>query len=343
MTVHLISVGVSVLERLEKPGEKLGGDPALAAAIRSGKAHLLLAQAGIPDHQRDDRASDWLAGALAADADPGRSPADAARLAEVIGKVKPGRWPSRVSAEAETFDRTPEARYPLARDDIAILVCSDTPRGLLAGLWDALALTGGEISRVRYLPAPDSPLVEIRGNAVLVRVPGLDAGSRDGFRRAMGGLGLLARNLFASRQLRHAEDFRFYLSGGFKAAVPYLIGLAEAVRSVDVTRLRQLGVADLMPGGGPPYPVRAFVLHETAARGTSAIELPLRLLVADSVREELTGFGASGTRAGVRGYGLLSGYAYEVRGPAGRETCELTAFGEGLRALFGVGPEDFGR
>ena len=34
---------------------------------------------------------------------------------------------------------------------------------------------------------------------------------------------------FESGQLVKGEEFRFYLSGGFKAAIPYLIGLAEAV------------------------------------------------------------------------------------------------------------------
>ena len=56
-----------------------------------------------------------------------------------------------------------------------------------------------------------------------------DAADETGFRRAMAGLGLLARRIFESGQLVKGEEFRFYLSGGFKAAIPYLIGLAEAV------------------------------------------------------------------------------------------------------------------
>ncbi len=97
-----------------------------------------------------------------------------------------------------------------------------------------------------------------------------------------------------------------------------------------------------MPDDGSPYPVRAFVLHETAGPGAPAIELPLRWLDAEWIRGELAEFNASLQRPGIPGYGLLRGYAYDVKGPAGKETCTLTPFGEGLRALFGASSEHFG-
>jgi hypothetical protein len=329
MTVHLISVGLSMLDALDDPGRKLAAKRDLIAGIGKQRPGCLLADEGIDDTGRE-AASEWMVSALT----PGTPQAD--RLRDVLAAVRPDQWPRGISAEIETFDRVPQGTgLPLREQDIAILVCSDTPRGLLAGMWNALKLTDGDASRVRYLPSPSTPLGAVRRNAVLVRVPGMDAGSPKGFREAMGGLGLLAGNLFGSRQLTKAEEFRFYLSGGFKAAIPYLIGLAEAVRSMDKVRLGQLGVPDLMPERGP-YPVRAFVLHETAGPGAPAIELPLRMLIADAVREELTGFGASRKPAGIPGYGMLNGYAYEATGRPGREVCELTAFGEGLRALFGV-------
>ena len=139
----------------------------------------------------------------------------------------------------------------------------------------------------------------------------------------MDGLGTLGRNLLRSGELTGGEAFRFYLSGGFKAAIPYLIGLAEGLRSVDLS-----------------HPVDAFVQHETAGPGAPPIRLPLRRLIAAQVEEELAGYDSSGVRKGVPGAALLTGYAYEVSGNG--KKCTLTAFGEGLRALFGVPPEGYG-
>jgi hypothetical protein len=110
---------------------------------------------------------------------------------------------------------------------------------------------------------------------------------------------------------------------------------------MDAVRLGELGVPDLMPERGP-YPVSAFVLHETAGQDTPPIPLPLRLLVASAVRKELTGFSESGERRGKPSPALLDGYAYECSGRPGKDSCMLTAFGEGLRALFGVTPEAYG-
>jgi hypothetical protein len=174
---------------------------------------------------------------------------------------------------------------------------------------------------------------------VLARVAGMDAGSSEGFRQAMGGLGLLARHLFQYGKLGKAEEFRFYLSGGFKAAIPYLIGLAEAVRSVDRRCLGEL--CPQVPAPDElPYPVEAFVLHETARPGEPAIRLPLRMLVAPAVRAELACFDEDGIQREELRREFLLGYAYQ---PEGTGRYKLTAFGTGLRALFGsaLTPEGF--
>lgn len=155
---------------------------------------------------------------------------------------------------------------------------------------------------------------------------------------------MLARQVFASGSLKEPEEFRFYLSGGFKAAIPYLIGLAEAVRSVDRECLEAIGAGAAVPPSGS-YPVKAFMLHESATRHPSAetkvptIELPLRRLVARAVRSELSDF-KDGRRVGKPRYTTLEGYAYEITGGGpDPETCELslTPFGVGLQALFGFG------
>jgi hypothetical protein len=333
VTVHMISVGLSMLDTLRDPYGKLAGERDLIAMINRGKPLELL-----PDDTDRGAASDWLAGALAAEGNPGRDAAAADRVRAVCAAVQPNRWPRHMSAEVETFSAVPGTGFPLRADDIAVLICSDTPLGLLAGLWNALALTDGQPGRVRYLPDPGSMLAGGRGHAVLVRVPGMDAGSPEGFRQAMGGLGLLARYLFQYGQLAKAEEFRFYLSGGFKAAIPYLIGLAEAVRSIDETRLRSLHAQDVVPDQWP-YPVQAFVLHETAGPGAPPIRLPLRMLVAEAIRDELADFGKDGKLRGELSRDLLLGYAYEAAGEGRAKSYALTAFGEGLRALFGVTPE----
>jgi hypothetical protein len=327
MTVHLISVGLSLRDAFRDPYEKV--DPDLADMIDRHKPFGLL-----PEDIDRDAASDWLAGALAAPGAPVRDTADADRLSRLSAAIRPGKWPRTVSAEIETFDRVDGTDFPLSPEDMAILICSDTPLGLLAGVWNALALTGGDLTRVRYLPEPGSLRSTVRGCAVLARIRGMDAGSPDGFEEAMRGLGLLARHLFEYGQLDVGEEFRFYLSGGFKAAIPYLIGLAEAVRSVDSKCLSELRPEGPVPDKWP-YPVEAFVLHETARPGAPAIRLPLRMLVAAAVRAELAVFGAGGTFRGQLQRDRLLGYAYQ---PEGAACYKLTAFGAGLRAIFGTAP-----
>jgi hypothetical protein len=317
MAINLISVGLSVMGSLRHPGRWLEDQPGLVDVITRERPHELRPGGAGGSVEL----SAWLSAAFASPAQLGDESARAAGLAVMVETVQPGRWPSIVSGELKTLARMPGTGYPLSRGDTAVLVCSDTTGGLLAGLWNAVALTSGDLSRVGYLARPDAPLGPVRGRALVVRVPGLDAGEEDGFRRAMGGLGTLGRNLLQSGELRQAEPILFCLTGGYKATMPYLIGLAEGLRSLDAG-----------------HPVDAFVTHETAGQQALPIRLPLRRLVASQVEQELSGFDASGERAAVPRPALLNGYAYDLAD--GR--CTLTAFGEGLRALFGVSPERAG-
>jgi hypothetical protein len=347
MTVHLVSVGLSIRDALKDPEtrrRKLKDKHELIAAIgRAEPWNLLVREAGVSDPPRDrDRelANQWLAEAVG-----GTDNAKAARLGEVAAAIRPREWPLDMSAELETFALAAGmGKFSLAKGDIAVFICSDTPPGLAAGVWNALGLTAGDLSRVRYAGEPGSLPGDLGGHAVLVRITGMDASSSEGFGRAMDGLGLLARQLFVKGKLHRAEEFRFYLSGGYKAAIPYLIGLAEAVHSVDKQCLSDIGVPDLMPKDGQPYPVTAWVLHDTAGtratggRPVPPIRLPLRRLIAESVREELTEYdNTTRRRTGKPVTPLLEGYAYEVARDG--RTSELTPFGMGLRALFGMTPE----
>lgn len=332
MTVHLISVGLSVLRSLEEPRKPLESDSGLLDAVldASPRPDKLLTPSGTRETDTDrERASEWMAGTFGIASPPGP-------LRELAGRIRPWKWPRKMSAELDTFARASGGgKFVLGRTDIAVLICSDTLKGLLAGAWNAVAIAGGDFGRIRYVADPADPSAfdgDARGHVVLVRVTGMDAGHK-GFRDAMRGLGFLARHLFESGTVSSGEEFRFYLSGGFKAAFPYLIGLAEAVRSVDDECLPEgLTVPE------PCWPVTAYVQHETAPLDANPIRVPLRRLIAASVREELSGYDESGERPGRPGWSLLEGYAYDVEKKKwrGGEMSKLTPFGEGLRALFGT-------
>jgi hypothetical protein len=326
MTVHFISVGLSILDNLRDSRHTLGerGKTAQDAAVREWKPFDLLEQAGVAKDK--DRASDWLTGALALPGNSSDKAGTPGELAEMTRAIEPGQWPNDISAEIVTFVGMPRARRPLPDSDIAVLVCSDTSEGLLAGTWNAAVLADADLSRVCYLDAPTKRPDPVRRRIVQVRVPHLDASDEDGFRQAMGGLGVLGRNLLQSVEVDDDEPFQFSLSGGFKAAIPYLIGLAEGMRSIS-----------------PHREVNAFVQHETAGRRATPatpIRLPLRRISPDKAREELTGYDSSGVRKSVPKFPLLDGYAYDINKK--KTTCTLTAFGAGLRALFGVPPEGSG-
>ena len=104
MTVHLISVGTSILtEALLDPAKKLAGRRDLARVIsREARPAHLLADEGIASHQRD-AASRWLAGALAPAGSPGRDETNAERLAKVTAAISPELWPADFSAEIQTL------------------------------------------------------------------------------------------------------------------------------------------------------------------------------------------------------------------------------------------------
>jgi hypothetical protein len=328
VTVHFISVGLSLLTvmRDARTAPQLGTDPDLRRALHQAQPHRLLETAGVltaptpgaaTDHQAREKARDWFAAAL----NPPGDPAARERITELCERIKPGQWPSIVSAELSTFTNVPPSSRSLSPGDTAVLIASDTPDGLVAALWNAVALTGGDLDRVRYLDGVTAPSTDLAGRAVIARVPGMDAGTKKGFAEAMRGLGTLGRHLLATVA---RQPLNFYLSGGYKAAIPYLIGLAEAMRGV--------------PDAGP---VRAYVLHETAhVTGDTPIELPLRALTRDWVRRELGGFDSSGrSDSQPPGPGLLRGYAYEEAGGH----WELTAFGAGMAALFGLPQEGIRR
>jgi hypothetical protein len=320
MTVHFISVGVSLLDSLDAARQRTSLQPELIAAIRDRKPQSLLADQGIGS---GDAASTWLTNGTAPAGSAFRDEDVAALISGVCAAVRPDLWPSALSAELDTFARASGPGHLLRSADIALLISSDTVTGLTAGLWNAAALTRADLGRISYLPKPGEPPGSARGHAVLVRIPGLDVGDNAGFSEAMEGLGRLGRNLLDADDVSAAEPFRFYLSGGFKAAIPYLIGLAEGLRSI-----------------GPGRDVSAWVLHDTTR--SAAIRLPLRSFIAGTVQGQLGCFAADGTRPDKPGGpAVLEGYAYE-QDPGGKKW-RLTPFGKGLRSLYGLDSEGLRR
>lgn len=323
MTVHVISVGVSVLANLETPSARLRGEiPAdVADAIAQECPWAIFdgfeASKDTARAKAHEKLTAWF-----------DSAGPATDLAADVAILRPGLWPAGISAEVDTFDRV--ASTPVGTKDIAILLATDTAKGLLAAAWNALVLAGGKHERVVYRSSPTCPLGDIRGKIVIVRVPGLDARNEREFRSAMGGLGVLGRQLLPKRPdgnkwkdpiTAMGEEFRFYLSGGFKAAIPYLIGLAEGLRSV-----------------GGTGPVAAFMLHDTA-KDEPAIKLPLRRMNLQAICDAVRGYRSDGKRDDRPGSNVLEGYAYEEEPGGG---WRLTAFGEGLRRMVDNSPEIVG-
>ncbi|QTD99991.1 hypothetical protein [Streptomyces cyanogenus] len=315
MTLHLVSVGSNLVDALSAPSGISGLDPDLADAIRDESPARVLSDTVGSDNQA---AAVELGACLSPGTDQHRY------LAQLTQAVKPGLWPSGISAELDTLTRVPGGRRHLAAgstsNDVAVLLATDTVDGLTAALWNALALTEGDLDRVEYLPSPAELPSAPRGRALVVRVPGLDAHTEGDFTRAMEGLGTLGRTLVTKVADSGDEDFLFHLSGGYKAAVPYLIGLAEGLRS-----LRRTGT------------VQAFMLHRDTLG--KPIRLPLRRMRIEVLHEVLHPFRETGKTPCSPGNDVLEGYAYDLTDSG---DYELTAFGAGLLALIGRPEEPLG-
>jgi hypothetical protein len=308
MIIHVLSVGLSLLTAMNERSELFG--PA-QSVVRRHRNDIVAAM----PRTADNRAAAWLTEALGT---TGEAPA---RLANLVRELHPLTWPSAVSAEVQTYSCAPDHRRPLPADATAILIASDTGEGLASALWNAAALTG-DPARIGFVPDVDRPVPMTGGQAVIVQIPGMDAGDENGFRTAMRALGAFAgRSLVPP--LERGARLRMHLSGGYKAAIPYLIALAEALRS----RSDQIS---------------ACVLHESAVARAGdrarAIDLPLRRLTSELLRSELCCFDPTGVCRDAPGQLVLRGYAYDKQD----ESWRLTPFGDGLRALLDTVPPSLG-
>jgi hypothetical protein len=298
MTVHLLSVGLSILDSLAE------GDADGYCLVPAGITPLdVLRRPG-------RRPTEWVEAALAPPG-PERDDAVRDRIVATAQKMGIGGWPTAASAELSGL---PPASIDWKQDAV-LLICSDDKKGegLQAGLWNAVAMAPhNDIEKVALHADAGRPLAEIHGRVTLVRIAGMDVGTAAGFRAAMDLLGQLGYSL-VNGGARRGEPITVHLSGGFKAAIPYLLALAEGLRSHRTA-----------------HPVEAVVLHEQT-KG-DPIRLPLRRMSPQLLANELEAFDTTGYCRGAPSTRQFEGWAYE-RAAGG---WLLTPFGVGMRALFEI-------
>ncbi|WP_150245251.1 hypothetical protein [Nocardiopsis quinghaiensis] len=315
ITVHVASVGVSlfdnVLTNWSTRVEEAVGDADLAQDVFDNRTRIHDPEGELPDTQDEaDRVSEQLVKELS---ERGQARENLESLVQEIGLDE---WPRTISAELTSLASNRRGNHQVQadgnNDETVLLVASDTGRGLRAALFNALAMTGGDIDRVDYLPTTDSTARFGPGRVVIVRLPGLDAEDNDRFLGAMRQLGSLGPHF--KELLRHPESTcRFHLTGGFRVAIPFLIGFAEALRCLYGSR------------------ISAHAQYEFSASPRS-IELPLSSPRTDDLEGRLAGSGDDGYFVGEPPHGAVwEGFAYEYL--PDELQWRLTPFGTALREL----------
>jgi len=184
------------------------------------------------------------------------------------------RWKPEVSAETNTIAHRLSSPSRLLEDrHRAVLLASDTNAGLASAMLVATHLAQG-VERIAHLAVPEFPGQNEwtdefpRGVVTVVSVKGMDA-TADRLRRSVAGLGRVLR--VVADQARANERIEVHVTGGYKAAVLYLMTMTEVLAS---TR--------------DPGLVEAWYLHED---GDQAVRIDLRRLSEEHVsrlRQALT-------------------------------------------------------
>jgi hypothetical protein len=295
-TLHLVPTGLSIAEGL-RTGRGRPADGAAARRAPDNLAHLVEA---FQEHADRDRAvSDLIrhhaeAGAVAAPA--------------AVRQLQLTRWDRNLSAELHSLAESHVRLETGAGASAVVLVATDTDDGLLCATLNALALPGARA--LRYAPAPDRIQECTPATVTIVKIPGMDLAHADDFTTAMRHLGLLGRRL---HELHPTTPVKFHLSGGYKAAMPFFISIAEGLRT-----LRD-----------DPGTITACCLHEQTQGVNRLIAVPLRYFpgrMQQLARSDIDAV-ADGRRPV---HHVAEGWAYEETGD-GRY--RLTPFGEGLRVL----------
>lgn len=247
--LHLVPVGLSLVEKghLEFPDSLLTARQALQHAA-TGPRHEL----------------DW----------DRLGPAGLPRLAAGLGTDTAAEWTSIAAIRDEP-------RYASRDGEAYVFIATDTHEGLRAA---ALVAERYQDSTIHYL---DEPLTAERrevlepGDVSLCRIPDLDLGKLKPTPttwRSLGAVGRLAAD--TATEAPGEWHVIVHLSGGYKAMIPYLMVLSEAVHS----RLR-----DNRPDSAHRPSIRAVAIHEETLRQAPeapiVIDIPVR-----SIRSHLLGF-----------------------------------------------------
>jgi hypothetical protein len=259
MVIHLVPCGTSILGVSGKPFvDDLLRERAAATAIAADEREAqVLAGLGFPaidleeDHAPQVR--DWLTRIWNDTAQP--------------TNVDKG-WSAELTSLLS--DNT-VGTSQLDRGDTVVLMASDTREGVAAAILVAVALFRSDPAHgaPRYLPKPGNP-ARLPG-VVVVRQPNLNAMQPATFEQ---GLLSVAKTMIEVDNVAGAARYQAHLSGGFKAAIPFLgllisafacshhvtarttFGDAAGASVIDVPVLR-LGEGILTgkvhPGNGPVY------------------------------------------------------------------------------------------
>jgi hypothetical protein len=322
VTIHLITVGNSIRTKL---AERFSTEPDLASGKDLHDAALL----GLEDPDPDpDEVAEFLSLVASRDDTDGvrtaRATAESAwhRL-QAFGGGEASGWESTISAESSSLIADNENGWHSVTDrDLFVLLTSQTSDGMLAAFWNALHLAGSHdpLSLLDFGGVGEVANGLSERHRVRIQViRHLDLRNPQRFPDAMRHLAQFARAALVERGA--GENVVVHLSGGYKATIPFLIGIAEGMRSVQI------------PERSPVANVRAVVVHEDSfADGRpEGVPIPLRTLVEDDLRTELAPFHEGRARIStLEGSTSLLGYAY-VEEASG--WYKLTEFGHGLRVF----------
>lgn len=308
MTVHIVPVGLSLAEYLQLPRVRTELGVGRDVHLKWKNPRL-----GLSPNVRLDALLSRAFGSGSHEVSDG----DFDKSMNLIDRAHIERWPGIPGMSAEV-DAMRAHDVELTDDDLVLLLASDTPEGLANAAWNALILAGGDRKRVWYRNslAHAKPESGDRRQIVIMRAPHLDVTWHDEFPKALQSLTELAKLIQGNgipdeEKLVNGQEEKltFHVTGGYRATVPYLIGVAEWLRSLRSGTVS----ARLLPG-----------------KGNRTFPMPLRSLEKSMVCAELSVFEQGRCPTSALDNPTLLGYAFDQFGGEYR----LNDFGKNMRTLF---------